>query len=95
MVPIAPHSHSHVLLGYGHAHRNLRQGAVKVRVEHRKIRNPRKQPQCLAHDVNRDGCVQRRKSCVAFDLVDQRRRNALVLADGGPSANHAVSDGRR
>jgi len=95
VIPVAPHAHGNVLRGNGHVRRNLRQRAVKIRVEHRKVRNARKQPQRLAHDVNGDRRVQRRESRVAFNLVDQCRRDALVLANSRSPADHAVSDGRR
>ena len=35
------------------------------------------------------------KCGVAFDLVDQRGRDALVFADGGSAADGAMADGRR
>ena len=55
----------------------------------------RKQLQSLAHDVNRNRRMQRRKRRVTLHLVDQRRRDELVLLHRRPAANHAMPDGRR
>ena len=53
---------------------------MKVGVENGEVGNAGKQAQRLAHDVDGDGRVQRRKGRVALDLVDQLRRDALVFA---------------
>ncbi len=39
--------------------------------------------------------MQRRESGVAFDLVDELRRDELVFADRRPAADGSMADGRR
>jgi hypothetical protein len=59
------------------------------------VGNAGKEAQRLAHDVDGDGRVQRRKGRVALHLVDQRRRDELVFLHRGAAANHAMADGHR
>jgi len=68
---------------------------MKIGVEYGEVGDAGKELEGLAHDVDGDGCMQRRESCVAIDLVDELRRDELVLVDGGPAADHAMADGRR
>ncbi len=68
---------------------------MEVGVENGEVGHAGKQVQRLAHDVDGDGCVQRRKSLVAFDLVDELGRDELVFADGWTSAHRAMADGCR
>ena len=58
------------------------------------VGNAGKEPQRLAHDVDGDGRVQRREGRVALHLVDQLRRDELVLLHRRAAANHAMADGR-
>jgi len=71
---------------------NLRHGAMKPRIENRKVWHSRKQAQSLAHDVHGDGCVKWREGGVALDFVDQLRRNALVFFNGGAAGNDPMAD---
>ena len=74
---------------------DFRHGAMEVGVENDEVGNAGEQPQRLAHDVNGDGRVQRRKGRVAFHLVDQLGRDELILLHRRPAGNHAMADGRR
>ena len=95
MITVAPHAHGDIFLRNWHARGHLGQGAMKVGVENGEVGNSGEQAQRLAHDVDGDGRVQRRQSLVAFDFVDQLRRDELVLADRWSSANRAMPNGSR
>ena len=62
---------------------------------HDKVGDAGKQAQRLAHDVNGDGRVQRRKGSVALHLVDQFGRDALVFEHRRSAGDHAMADGSR
>ena len=95
MRAVAADAHGGILLRDGHVRDHFGHGAMEVRIQADEIGHAGKQPQRLAHDVDGDGRVQRRKGRVALHLVDQLRRNELVLLHRRTAANHAMADGRR
>ena len=93
VVAVAAHAHRRVLLGNGHVGYDFRHGAMEVGIENSEVGNAGKEPQRLAHDVDGDGRVQRRKVRVALDLVDQFGSDELVFVHSGTAANRAMADG--
>ena len=73
VIAVAAHAHRGVLLGDGHMRDHFGHGAMEVGVEDDEVGNAGKEAQRLAHDVDGDGRVQRRKGRVALHLVDQLR----------------------
>jgi hypothetical protein len=68
---------------------------MEIGVQADEVGHAGEEAQRLAHDVDRDGRVQRGKSRIALHLVDQLRRDALVVLHGGAAADHAMADGGR
>ena len=92
MRSVAPNAHVAILLRDGHVLGHLGHGAMEISVENDKIGNAGKKAQRLAHDVNGNGRVQRRKGRVAFHLVNQLGRDALVFQHRRSAGNHAMTD---
>ena len=95
MIAVPPHAHRRVHFGNRHVRDDLGHGAMEVGVENGEVGYAREKLQSFAHDVNRDGRMQRRKICVALDLVNQFRSDTLVLLHGRSAANHAMPNGSR